>query len=55
MTEKLLKQINKDMFASIDFDDVLDGRDMDEFDSEWCRVYDAVEALKEEKGYFWAM
>jgi len=51
MTKNLLKQINKKMFAAADFDEVLDGRDMEEFDNEWCRVYDTVEALKEEKGY----
>ena len=41
-----LKEIN---FEEFDIDDFLDQRDSDPFDSEWVRVYQAIEELKKDK------
>lgn len=47
----LLESINKSMFANIDFDEVLDSRDISDFDTEWVRVDSDIEKMKQEKGY----
>lgn len=44
----LLNQIN---YNALDIDELLDNRDSEEFDSEWIRVYKAVESLKNEDNY----
>lgn len=47
----LLEKLNESMFESIDLDEILYLRDSDPFDSEWNRVYKAVEEQKKIKGY----
>ncbi len=39
------------MFNNIDFDEVLDSRDREEFDREWNRVYNDIELLKKANAY----
>lgn len=52
--EKLLKSLEAIDFTSFDeeyIDNILDNRDNDPFDSEWCRVYEEINSLKTEENY----
>jgi hypothetical protein len=49
MMEELLEKLRSMKLGKLtddDIDEILDSRDEDCFDMEWCRVYDAVEHLK---------
>ena len=39
----LLSKLSTIHYAELDVDEILDKREMDSFDSEWVRVYQAVE------------
>ena len=43
---ELLDNLKKVNYETIDIDDFLDQRECDPFDSEWVRVYQAIEELK---------
>ena len=49
--EELIAKIEEIDFSNMDIDNLLDNRDQDPFDSEWTRVYQEIEAIKEEKSY----
>ena len=54
MIDKLiedLRAIDYSNFTEEYVDDILDNRDNDPFDSEWCRVYDEINELKNKKSY----
>jgi hypothetical protein len=51
IVDDLLEKLNGSMFNNIDSDEILDLRDSELFDSEWNRVYKAVEEQKKIKGY----
>ena len=54
LMEKLLKALEAVDFTAFTeeyIDDILDNRDNDPFDSEWCRVCGEIEALKTEENY----
>lgn len=51
IVDGLLEKLNGSMFGNIDFDEILDLRDIDLFDREWNRVYKVVEEEKKIKGY----
>jgi len=53
--KELVKTLAMINFDDIDFDALFDARESGSFDSEWIRVYNAVEALKNEKTYSQAM
>ena len=46
---ELLDKLKKVNYETIDIDDFLDQRERDPFDSEWVRVYQAIEELKKGK------
>ncbi|MBE5075821.1 hypothetical protein [Anaerotignum lactatifermentans] len=46
---ELLDKLKKVNYETIDIDDFLDQRECDPFDSEWVRVYQAIEELKKGK------
>lgn len=46
---ELLDKLKKINFEELNIDDFLDQRDSDPFDSEWVRVYQALEELKKGK------
>ena len=46
---ELLDNLKKVNYETIDIDDFLDQRECDPFDSEWVRVYQAIEELKKGK------
>lgn len=46
-----LKNIDYDGFDEEDLDELLDRRDCAPFDTEWCRVNEEIEALKNDKNY----
>ena len=48
---KALETIDYSVFTEEYIDDILDNRDNDPFDSEWCRVSSEIEALKTEDNY----
>lgn len=45
----LLSKLSTIHFAELDADEILDKREMDSFDSEWVRVYQAVEDQKRDQ------
>lgn len=47
--QELLDKLKEINFENLDIDHFLDQRDSDPFDSEWVRVYQAVEELKKGK------
>ncbi len=46
---ELLDNLKKVNYETIDIDDFLDQRECEPFDSEWIRVYQAIEKLKKER------
>ena len=46
---EMLDKLNQINFEELDIDDFLEQRDSELFDSEWVRVYQAVEELKKGK------
>ena len=46
---ELLDKLSQINYEELDIDDFLDQRDSDPFDSEWVRVYQALEELKKGK------
>ena len=46
---ELLDKLSQINYEELDIDDFLDQRDSDPFDSEWVRVYQAIEELKKSK------
>lgn len=48
---KALETIDYSVFTEEYIDDILDNRDNDPFDSEWCRVCDEIENLKNNDNY----
>ena len=46
---ELLDNLSQINYEELDIDDFLDQRDSDPFDSEWVRVYQALEELKKGK------
>lgn len=40
--EKIVKNIKKFDYTSIDVDEYLDGRDSEEFDTEWGKIYEQI-------------
>lgn len=46
---ELLDKLSQIKYKEFDIDDFLDQRDSDPFDSEWVRVYQALEELKKRK------
>lgn len=46
---ELLDKLSQINYEELDIDDFLDQRDRDPFDSEWVRVYQALEELKKGK------
>ena len=46
---ELLDKLSQINYEELDIDDFLDQRDSDPFDSEWVRVYQALEKLKKGK------
>ena len=46
---ELLDKLKKVNYETINIDDFLDQRECDPFDSEWVRVYQAIEELKKGK------
>lgn len=46
---ELLDKLSQINYEELDIDDFLDQRDRDPFDSEWVRVYRALEELKKGK------
>ena len=46
-----LRSLDFSSFTEDDINDILDGRDADEFDSEWCRVDSEIERLKNSENY----
>ena len=49
--DELLSKINRDMFANINVNEILELRDDTMFDSEWIRVYKLIEEQKQSLGY----
>ena len=49
--EKLIEALEAVDFESIDIDAFYDGRDAKCFDSEWMRIYNQLEAMKNEESY----
>lgn len=47
----LIKVLEQMDFNDLDIDDLLDNRDLAVFDTEWIRVYNVVESLKNEENY----
>lgn len=47
----LIKVLEQMDFNDLDIDDLLDNRDLAVFDTEWIRVYNVVESLKNEGNY----
>ena len=46
---ELLDKLSQINYEELDMDDFLDQRDSDPFDSEWVRIYQALEELKKGK------
>ena len=46
-----LRSLDAGSYTEDDINDILDGRDADEFDSEWCRVDNELESLKNDDNY----
>ena len=46
---ELLDNLKKVNYETLDIDDFLDQRECEPFDSEWIRVYQAIEELKKER------
>lgn len=46
-----LNSIDYDIFDEDYLNGLLDSRDIAPFDTEWCRVYDEIEALKNDQNY----
>lgn len=46
---ELLDKLSQINYEELDIDDFLDQRDSDPFDSEWVRIYQALEELKKGK------
>ncbi len=46
---ELLSKLDKIGYEKLDIDEILDQRENNPFDSEWVRVYQAVEELKKDK------
>ena len=46
-----LSSIDYDTFDEDYLNGLLDSRDIAPFDTEWCRVYDEIEALKNDQNY----
>lgn len=46
-----LYSIDYSVFNEDYIDELLDGRDSDLFDTEWCRVYKKINALKNDQNY----
>ena len=51
IVDDLFEKLNENMFEDIDFEEILDLRDSDPFDTEWNRVYKTVEEQKTIKKY----
>lgn len=46
---ELLDNLKKVNYETLDIDDFLDQRECEPFNSEWIRVYQAIEELKKER------
>lgn len=46
-----LRALDLSSFTEDDINDILDGRDDDDFDREWCRADSEIESLKNEDNY----
>ena len=46
-----LRALDLSSFTEDDINDILDGRDDDDFDREWCRANSEIESLKNEDNY----
>ena len=46
-----LRALDLSSFTEDDINDILDGRDDDDFDREWCRADREIESLKNEDNY----
>ena len=46
-----LRAMDAGSLTEDDINDILDGRDAEEFDSEWCRVDQEIESLKNDENY----
>lgn len=51
IVDDLFQNLEKIDFTQMDFDKVLDNRDLPEFDEEWIRIFNNIEAMKKEKGF----
>lgn len=47
----LIEKLEQIDFGTLDIDEILDNRDAKVFDAEWIRVYEVVEAIKNNENY----